>query len=152
MLQSPFAFFKGAAIVMVEDLSHTPNSGINVQSCGDCHLFNFGGYATPERNQVFDINDFDETLPAPFEWDLKRLAASIYLAGRYKGFSEKVIRKSVFGNGEKCMGKKMRKYSARCISLRCGIADWTRNLFLKLFKNEEEFVDTDKKCCTISTS
>ena len=74
---------------MAEDLSNTPCSGIYVQCCGDCHLMNFGGYATPERNQVFDINDFDETLPAPFEWDVKRLAASVVVAGRYKHFSDR---------------------------------------------------------------
>ena len=96
MLQSSFAFLRGAAIVMAEDLSHAPCSGIYVQCCGDCHLMNFGGYATPERNQVFDINDFDETLPAPFEWDVKRLAASIVVAGRYKQFSEKESRKAAF--------------------------------------------------------
>jgi uncharacterized protein (DUF2252 family) len=87
MLKSPFAFLRGSAIVMAEDLSNIPDSGIIVQCCGDCHLMNFGGYATPERNQVFDINDFDETLPAPFEWDVKRLAASVVVAGRYKSFS-----------------------------------------------------------------
>jgi hypothetical protein len=96
MLQSPFAFLRGSAIVMAGDLSRVPASGIYVQCCGDCHLMNFGGYATPERNQVFDINDFDETLPAPFEWDVKRLAASIIVAGRYKGFSEKDNKKSAF--------------------------------------------------------
>jgi uncharacterized protein (DUF2252 family) len=96
MLHSPFAFLRGSAIVMAEDLSNTPCSGIYVQCCGDCHLMNFGGYATPERNQVFDINDFDETLPAPFEWDVKRLAASVIVAGRYKQISEKDNRKAAF--------------------------------------------------------
>ncbi len=96
MLQSPFAFLRGSAAVMAEDLSHTPCSGIFVQCCGDCHLMNFGGYATPERNQVFDINDFDETLPAPFEWDVKRLATSIVVAGRYKQFSDKDSKKAAF--------------------------------------------------------
>jgi len=94
MLQSPFAFLRGSAIVMASDLSHTPASGIEVQCCGDCHLMNFGMYATPERNLVFDINDFDETLPAPWEWDLKRLAASVVVAGRHRGFSEKECRKA----------------------------------------------------------
>ena len=96
MLQSTFAFLRGSAIVMAEDLSHAPCSGIYVQCCGDCHLMNFGGYATPERNQVFDINDFDETLPAPFEWDVKRLAASIIVAGRYRQFSDKESKKAAF--------------------------------------------------------
>ena len=94
MLQSPFAFLRGSAIVMASDLSRTPASGIEVQCCGDCHLMNFGMYATPERNLVFDINDFDETLPAPWEWDLKRLSASVVVAGRHRGFSEKECRKA----------------------------------------------------------
>jgi uncharacterized protein (DUF2252 family) len=80
MLQSPFAFFRGAAAIMAEDLARTPSTDIRVQACGDCHLVNFGGFATPERRIIFDINDFDETLPAPWEWDLKRLAASFVIA------------------------------------------------------------------------
>ena len=76
MLVSPFTFYRGAAGVMAADLAKTPTTGLRVQACGDCHLLNFGGFATPERNIVFDINDFDETLPAPWEWDVKRLAAS----------------------------------------------------------------------------
>lgn len=86
MLQSPFAYFRGTANIQAYDLSRTPWSGIMVQACGDCHLLNFGGFATPERNLVFDINDFDETLPAPFEWDIKRLAASFVIAARWRGF------------------------------------------------------------------
>jgi len=82
MVQSAFAYFRGTAAVQAYDLAGTPSSGIIVQACGDCHLMNFGGFATPERNIVFDINDFDETLPAPFEWDLKRLAASFVIAAR----------------------------------------------------------------------
>ena len=88
MLQSPFAFFRGSAAVMAADLAHTPSSGLRVQACGDAHLLNFGGFATPERNVIFDINDLDETLPAPWEWDLKRLTASVVLAGRYLGLRE----------------------------------------------------------------
>src|SRR5208283_898538 len=83
MLVSPFTFYRGAAGVMAADLSTTPATGLRVQACGDCHLLNFGGFATPERNIIFDINDFDETLPAPWEWDVKRLAASFVIAGRY---------------------------------------------------------------------
>jgi uncharacterized protein (DUF2252 family) len=86
MLQSQFAYFRGTALIQAHDLAGTPVSGINVHSCGDCHLMNFGGFATPERNLVFDINDFDETLPAPFEWDIKRLAASFVIAARWRGF------------------------------------------------------------------
>ena len=86
MLQSAFAYFRGTALIQAHDLAGTPVSGINVFACGDCHLMNFGAFATPERNLVFDINDFDETLPAPFEWDLKRLAASFVIAARWRGF------------------------------------------------------------------
>jgi len=85
MRQSPFAFFRGSAAVMAWDLSATPVTGILVQACGDCHASNFGGFASPERRLLFDINDFDETLQAPWEWDIKRLAASIVLASREFG-------------------------------------------------------------------
>ena len=83
MSASPFAFYRGAAALMAADLAHTPSSGLRVQACGDAHMMNFGAFATPERNVIFDINDLDETLPAPFEWDLKRLAASVVIAARY---------------------------------------------------------------------
>jgi uncharacterized protein (DUF2252 family) len=82
MLPSPFTFLRGSAGLMANDLASTPNSGIRVQACGDCHLLNFGLFATPERNLIFDINDFDETLPAPWEWDVKRLAVSFAVAAR----------------------------------------------------------------------
>src|SRR4249920_2596325 len=88
MSQSPFAFYRGGAALMAADLASTPISGLRVQACGDAHLMNFGGFATPERNIVFDINDLDETLPAPWEWDLKRLAASVVIAARHIGLSE----------------------------------------------------------------
>jgi uncharacterized protein (DUF2252 family) len=88
MLPSPFAFIRGAAMVMAADLARTPTRGLTVQACGDCHLLNFGGFATPERSTIFDINDFDETLPAPWEWDVKRLATSIVLAARSVGLSD----------------------------------------------------------------
>ena len=88
MLQSPFAFYRGTAALMAADLAHTPVSGLRVQACGDAHLLNFGAFATPERNVIFDINDLDETLPAPWEWDLKRLAASVVVAGRHLGLRE----------------------------------------------------------------
>jgi uncharacterized protein (DUF2252 family) len=94
MMQSPFAFYRGAAAIMAADLALTPTSGIRVQTCGDCHLMNFGGFGTPERDIIFDINDFDETLPAPWEWDLKRLAASFVVAGRNNGFKEAESRKA----------------------------------------------------------
>jgi len=82
MMTSPFAFFRGSAIVMTDDLARTPSTGIRVQACGDAHCMNFGFFDSPERDTVFDLNDFDETLPGPWEWDLKRLAASLVLAGR----------------------------------------------------------------------
>src|SRR5262249_41022562 len=85
MSASPFAFFRGAAAIMASDLAHTPSSGVRVQLCGDAHLANFGGFASPERSMVFDVNDFDETLPGPFEWDVKRLAASFEVALRAVG-------------------------------------------------------------------
>jgi uncharacterized protein (DUF2252 family) len=95
MMVSPFAFYRGTANIMAADLAATPVSGIHTQLCGDCHLLNFGGFATPERRQVFDINDFDETLPGPWEWDLKRLAASFVLASRANAFSRADQRDSV---------------------------------------------------------
>lgn len=95
MLKSPFTFYRGAALNMAADLATTPASGLRVQACGDCHLLNFGAFATPERRVIFDINDLDETLPAPWEWDVKRLAASFVLACRNNGFSEDDARDAV---------------------------------------------------------
>jgi uncharacterized protein (DUF2252 family) len=89
MLVSPFTFYRGAALIMASDLSTTPAAGLTVQCCGDAHLSNFGVFASPERQLVFDINDFDETLPGPWEWDVKRLAASMLIAAQYNGFSVK---------------------------------------------------------------
>ena len=93
MLVSPFTFYRGAALIMAADLAGTPSSGLMTQLCGDAHLSNFGGYASAERRLVFDINDFDETFPGPFEWDVKRLAASFVVAGRDNGFTAKQSRK-----------------------------------------------------------
>ncbi|MDR3685538.1 MAG: DUF2252 domain-containing protein [Coriobacteriia bacterium] len=95
MLVSPFTFYRGGAYIMASDLARTPVSGLNVQLCGDAHLSNFGGFASAERRMVFDINDFDETLPGPWEWDVKRLAASFEIAGRDRGFSAKKRRSGV---------------------------------------------------------
>jgi uncharacterized protein (DUF2252 family) len=92
MSQSPFAFYRGGAAIMAADLAVTPSSGLRVQACGDAHLMNFGGFATPERQIIFDINDLDETLPAPWEWDLKRLATSFVVASRDNGLSESAAR------------------------------------------------------------
>src|SRR5262245_47151921 len=85
MLASPFAFFRGGALIMASDLAGSPISGLRAQLCGDAHLSNFGVFGSPERNLVFDINDFDETAPGPWEWDVKRLAASFAIAGRENG-------------------------------------------------------------------
>jgi uncharacterized protein (DUF2252 family) len=95
MLASPFAFYRGAAVVMSADLAVGARTGLSVQCCGDAHLANFGGFASPERKLVFDINDFDETYPAPFEWDVKRLAASFEIASRTRGFASKTARSIV---------------------------------------------------------
>ena len=100
MLVSPFTFYRGAALPMAADLATTPASGLRVQLCGDAHLSNFGAFASPERRLVFDVNDFDETLPGPFEWDVKRLAASLAVAGRDNGFSRKDCRQIVLAAAE----------------------------------------------------
>ena len=100
MLVSPFTFYRGAALPMAADLASAPASGLRVQLCGDAHLSNFGAFASPERRLVFDVNDFDETLPGPFEWDVKRLAASLAVAGRDNGFPAKARRKIVLAAAE----------------------------------------------------
>ena len=100
MLVSAFTFYRGAALPMAADLASTPASGLRVQLCGDAHLSNFGAFASPERNLVFDVNDFDETLPGPFEWDVKRLAASLAVAGRDNGFPAKDRRKITLAAAE----------------------------------------------------
>ncbi|HEY1930928.1 MAG TPA: DUF2252 domain-containing protein [Acetobacteraceae bacterium] len=92
MRASPFAFLRGSAAIMAADLAQTPSTGVRVQSCGDCHLANFGTFASPDGAPVFDVNDFDETLPAPFEWDLKRLAASFAVAGAARNLPERTCR------------------------------------------------------------
>ena len=108
MLESPFAFFRGAASIMAADLAATPRSGFTVQLCGDAHLSNFGMFASPERHLLFDINDFDETLPGPWEWDVKRLAASLEICGRDLGFTpadrREVVTAGVQGYRETMLG------------------------------------------------
>jgi uncharacterized protein (DUF2252 family) len=101
MLVSAFTFYRGAALPMAADLATTPTSGLRVQLCGDAHLSNFGAFASPERRLVFDVNDFDETLPGPFEWDVKRLAASLVVAGRDNGFPAKACRKIAVAAAER---------------------------------------------------
>jgi hypothetical protein len=108
MLDSPFAFFRGAALIMAADLAPTPRSGVNVQLCGDAHLSNFGVFGSPERQLMFDINDFDETLPGPWEWDVKRLAASVEVLGRDLAFS-RADRREIIEAGVREYRNTMRK-------------------------------------------
>ena len=110
MLRSPFTFLRGSAGLMAYDLSTTPNTGLRVQACGDCHLLNFGLFATPERNLVFDLNDFDETLPAPWEWDLKRLVVSLAVAARDASMSEADAREVVL-RCARAYRERLREYS-----------------------------------------
>ena len=100
MLVSPFAFYRGAALVMAADLATTPTPDLRTQLCGDAHLSNFGAYASPERRLVFDLNDFDETVPGPFEWDVKRLAASLAEAGRDNGYNDRQCRRTSLAAAE----------------------------------------------------
>ena len=118
MMASPFAFFRGAALVMAADLAHTPDSGLRVQACGDAHLSNFGAFASPERELLFDLNDFDETLPGPWEWDIKRLAASFAVAGRARGLSASE-RRNVLLSGARSYREAMRGLPTWATS-RCG--------------------------------
>ena len=128
MLQSPFSFYRGAAGVMASDLAQMPNTDLRVQACGDCHLMNFGGFATPERNIIFDINDFDETLPAPWEWDVKRLAASIALAARSIGLSDDKARDCAISSA-RSYREHMRRFS-RMDPLRVWYTDITVSDFI----------------------
>ena len=96
---SPFAFFRGGAYLMAADLADGPRTGLHAQLCGDAHLSNFGIFAAPDRRLVFSINDFDETLPGPFEWDVKRLAASFAVAGRDRGFERRRATSGGDGDG-----------------------------------------------------
>jgi uncharacterized protein (DUF2252 family) len=108
MLVSPFTFYRGAAAIMAHDLAPTPRAGLQAQLCGDAHLSNVGGYASPERSLVFDLNDFDETLPGPFEWDVKRLVASFEIAGRDRDFTKAERARAVL-NAVRSYRKWMRK-------------------------------------------
>jgi uncharacterized protein (DUF2252 family) len=128
MLQSPFSFYRGAAGVMASDLAQLPHTDLKVQACGDCHLMNFGGFATPERNIIFDINDFDETLPAPWEWDVKRLVASIALAARSIGLSDDKARDCAVSSA-RSYREHMRRFS-RMDPLRVWYTDISVNDFI----------------------
>jgi len=110
MAASPFAFYRGAANVLAADLAAVPHTSLQVQLCGDAHLVNFGGFASPERSLVFDLNDFDETLPGPFEWDVKRLAASLEIAARSRGFDRK-IRTGIVADSVKSYRDAMRRFA-----------------------------------------
>ena len=110
MLVSPFTYYRGAALAMASDLATTPTSGLHAQICGDAHLCNFGVFGSPERHLFFDVNDFDETAPGPWEWDLKRLAASLEIAGRDNGFQGEA-RKSVVRRAVRSYRETMRDFA-----------------------------------------
>jgi uncharacterized protein (DUF2252 family) len=138
MRQSPFAFFRGSAAVMASDLAKTPATGIRVQSCGDCHAANFGGFGSPERRLVFDINDFDETLRAPWEWDLKRLATSVVLAGRQLGARERHC-----ADAARVVAESYREHMREYASMRA-LDAWYSHLDAEVFIDESKTKDSRK--------
>jgi uncharacterized protein (DUF2252 family) len=139
MRQSPFAFFRGSAAVMAWDLSKTPATGICIQACGDCHAANFGGFASPERRLLFDINDFDETLPAPWEWDAKRLAASIVLASSELGMGSGRSRDAVLK-----MAKSYRQHMRAYAQMRA-LEVWYSHMDAEVFIEEAKTVSGRKR-------
>jgi uncharacterized protein (DUF2252 family) len=147
MLVSPFTFYRGAALPMAADLAGTPASGLRVQLCGDAHLSNFGAFASPERNLVFDVNDFDETLPGPFEWDVKRLAASLAVAGRDNGFTAKARRKIALAAAERYRTA-MREFAAQTfldvwyahLDIEPAVAEFRAQVKAKRFKEAEKML------------
>jgi uncharacterized protein (DUF2252 family) len=134
MLASPFTFYRGSALIMAADLAATPVTGITVQLCGDAHLSNFGLFGTPERQMLFDINDFDETLPGPWEWDVKRLAASFEIMGRDRGFSPE-DRRDVVMAGVQEYRRRMRR-AAGMGSLNAWYEHFEAGMLLKLVRQE----------------
>jgi len=134
MLVSPFTFYRGSALIMAADLAATPVSGVTVQVCGDAHLSNFGLFGTPERQMLFDINDFDETLPGPWEWDVKRLAASFEIMGRDRGFSPD-DRRSVVMAGVQEYRSRMRR-AAGMRSLDAWYEHFEVGMLLKMVRRE----------------
>lgn len=138
MLDSPFSFYRGASIIMADDLAKTPYTDIRVQACGDAHIANFGIFGSPERNLLFDINDFDETLPATWEWDVKRLLASIEICGRYRNFSEARTTEAVMAAAREYR-ESMREFS------RMGTLEvWYAHLNIeKLLADHDEELDQD---------
>ena len=139
MMKSPFTFYRGAALNMAADLATTPASGARVQACGDAHLLNFGVYATPERRLVFDINDLDETLPAPWEWDLKRLAASFVLAARSNGLSEDDAREAALA-----CARSYREHMAEFSQMRA-LDVWYASLDVENFVPQVKNAETRKR-------
>jgi len=139
MSESAFKFFRGSAIIQARDLEHSPASGINVQLCGDCHLMNFGGFASAERNMVFDMNDFDETFPGPWEWDIKRLVVSLELAARDLDFSKNVAENAVraaVSSYRECMSE----FAQQTVLQRWYNQITVENL-LDFFKKDKQMID-----------
>jgi uncharacterized protein (DUF2252 family) len=134
MLASPFTFYRGAALIMAADLATTPVSGVTVQLCGDAHLSNFGLFGSPERRMLFDINDFDETLPGPWEWDVKRLATSFEVMGRDRGFS-RADRRAIVMAGVAAYRDRMRR-AARVGGLDAWYDHFEAGMLLKLVRQE----------------
>ena len=143
MLASPFTFFRGAAAIMAMDLAKTPQSGLRVQACGDAHLSNFGVFAAPDRRLVMDVNDFDETLPGPWEWDLKRLAASFAIAGRDRDFTPKETRAAVLSTA-RSYREAMREFAAMR-----NLDVWYARLDVESFLAELAKVATAKQMKTV---
>ena len=143
MLVSPFTFYRGAALIMAADLAVTPQSGVTVQLCGDAHLSNFGLFGSPERRMLFDINDFDETLPGPWEWDVKRLAASFEVMGRDRGFSP-ADRRDIVMAGVKEYRERMQE-AAGMRSLEAWYEHLEAGMLLKLVRKEVRVKRVSKK-------
>jgi uncharacterized protein (DUF2252 family) len=145
MRQSPFAFFRGAAALMAWDLSKTPATGIQVQACGDCHASNFGGFASPERQLLFDINDFDETLRAPWEWDVKRLATSIILASRELGIGNGSCK-----NAALAMAKSYREHMRDYARMR-SLEVWYSHMDAEVFVDDAKTTSSKKRWQRVET-
>ena len=143
MLASPFTFYRGAALIMADDLASSPDSGITVQLCGDAHLSNFGLFGTPERQMIFDINDFDETLPGPWEWDVKRMAASFEVMGRHQGFRASE-RRDVVTTAVREYRERMRR-SAGLGTLDSWYDQLDASVLLELVRQEVRLKRLDKK-------
>ena len=143
MLVSPFTFYRGGAAIMAADLAPTPVSGITVQLCGDAHLSNFGVFGTPERQLIFDINDFDETLPGPWEWDVKRMAASFEIMGRFRGFSPD-NRHAIVTAGVREYRERMRR-AAGMPTLGAWYDQLDADVLLKMVRQQVRLKQLDKK-------